>query len=128
VDNLEYFLENPAGFLASGYNQSADLNFWKKPGDITSTPSPIYSVNFSSKLMHDASFIRLRDVTLSYTLPKSALDKTGFISNARFYVQGSNLYIWTKWRGRDPEAGAVNINISEYPNPRAMTLGLQVTF
>lgn len=128
VDNLEYFLENPTGFLGSGYNQSADLNFWKKPGDIASTPSPLYSVNFSSKLMHDASFMRLRDVTLSYLIPKDVLEKTGFVSNARFYVQGGNLFIWTKWRGRDPEAGATNINISEYPNPRAVTFGLQVTF
>ena len=127
-DNLEYFLENPAGFLDPGYNQSSDLNFWKKPGDIVSTPSPLYSVNFSSKSFHDASFMRLRDVTLSYTLPNGLLEKSKVISNARFYVQGSNLFIWTKWRGRDPEAGATNLNISEYPNPRAMTLGLQVTF
>jgi len=128
VDNLEYFLENPAGFLASGYNQSADLKFWQKPGDIVSTPSPLYSVNFSSKLFHDASFMRLRDVTLSYTIPGDVLERTKFISNAKLYVQGTNLFIWTKWRGRDPEAGATNINIDEYPNPRAMTLGLQVTF
>lgn len=128
VDNLEYFLENPAGFLAPGYNQSADLNFWQKPGDVVSTPSPLYSVNFSSKLFHDASFLRLRDVTLSYSIPSSVLEKTKVVSNARFYVQGSNLFIWTKWRGRDPEAGATNINISEYPNPRAMTFGFQVTF
>jgi len=128
VDNLEYFLENPVGFMAAGYNQSSDLNFWKKPGDVVTTPSPLYSVNFSSKIIHDASFMRLRDVTLSYTLPKSAYDRAKFISNARFYVQGSNLFMWTKWRGRDPEAGATNINISEYPNPRAFTAGLDVSF
>lgn len=127
-DNLEYFLENPAGFLGSGYNQSADLNFWKKPGDITSTPSPIYSVDFSSKMIHDASFMRLRDVTLSYAIPRAALERTKFISSARFYVQGSNLFLWTKWRGRDPEAGDVNINLSEFPNPRAVTAGLNITF
>lgn len=128
VDNLEYFLENPAGFLAPGYNQSSDLNFWTKPGDIASTPSPLYSVNFSSKIIHDASFLRLRDVTLAYTVPKDIIGKSKFLSNAKVYVQGSNLFLWTKWRGRDPEAGATNINISEYPNPRAVTAGLQITF
>lgn len=127
-DNLEFFLENPAGFLGSGYNQSSTLNFWKKPGDIASTPSPLYSVDFSSKMIHDASFMRLRDVTLSYALPRTALEKTKVISSARIYVQGSNLFLWTKWRGRDPEAGATNINISEFPNPRAITAGLNVTF
>jgi len=128
VDNLEFFTENISTFLASGYNQSSDLNFWKKPGDIASTPSPAYSSDFSSKIIHDASFIRLRDVTLSYSLGKDVLDKMKFISNVRIYAQGSNLFMWTKWRGMDPEAGGVNINLSEFPNPRAFTFGVDVTF
>lgn len=127
-DNLEYFVENPAGFLANGYNQSSSMVFWKKPGDVASTPSPLYSTNFSSKLIHDASFLRLRDVTLYYTLPQNLASKTRFISKARIYVQGSNLLIWTKWRGMDPEAGPVNINLSEFPNPRAFTAGLDISF
>lgn len=128
VDNLEYFVENPNGFLAFGYNQSSDLRFWTKPGDVVSTPSPVYGTNFSSKIIHDASFVRLRDVVLSYSIPKTVLDKTRFISNARVFVQGSNLFMWTKWRGMDPEAGAVNINLSEFPNPRAFTGGVSITF
>lgn len=128
VDNLEYFVENPVGFLSGGYNQSSSLNFWKKPGDIASTPSPLYGMNFSSKIIHDASFLRLRDVTLSYTVPRDMVKRTKFLSNARFFVQGSNLFIWTKWRGMDPEAGPANINLSEFPNPRAVTAGLDITF
>jgi len=104
-DNLQYFVENPIGFLANGYNQSASLNFWKKPGDIATTPSPLYGTNFTSELLHDASFLRFRDVTLSYTLPSDIATKLRYISKARVYVQGSNLFIWTKWRGMDPEAG-----------------------
>ncbi len=128
VDNMEYFVENPVGFLASGYNQSADLNFWQKPGDLASTPSPLYGTSFSSKIIHDASFLRLREVTLSYSLPKSMVSKTKIVSNARFFVQGNNLFIWTKWRGLDPEAGATNINLSEFPNPRTFTAGLELNF
>lgn len=128
MDNLEYFVENPVGFLYNGYNQSADLKFWQKPGDIVSTPSPAYGTNFSSKLIHDASFVRLRDITLGYTLPAAAISKLKFISNLKVYVQGTNLYMWTKWRGMDPEAGPVNINLSEFPNPRAFTGGISVTF
>jgi hypothetical protein len=127
VDNLEYFLENPA-FLAQGYNQSSSLRQWEKPGDIASTGSPLYPFNFSSNIIHDASFMRLRDVTLAYTVPKGTLAKSKIISNLRFYVQGTNLFLWTKWRGRDPEAGATNINISEFPNPRTFTAGLDITF
>ena len=127
-DNLEYFVENPVGFLSGGYNQSSSLNFWKNPGDIATTPSPLYASNFSSKIIHDASFMRLRDVTLSYTLPRNVVGKSKILSNVKLYVQGSNLYIWTKWRGMDPEAGPTNINLSEFPNPRAFTGGLNVTF
>lgn len=128
MDNLEYFVENPVGFLANGYNQSSDLKFWQKPGDIVNTPSPNYGTNFSSKLIHNASFVRLRDVTLGYTLPQSALSKVKFISNFKVYVQATNVYMWTKWRGMDPEAGPLNINLSEFPNPRAFTGGISVTF
>ncbi|MEI2747628.1 MAG: hypothetical protein V9E88_02560 [Ferruginibacter sp.] len=128
VDNMEFFVENPAGFLAVGYNQSSDLQFWQQPGDIVNTPSPLYGTNFSSKIIHDASFLRLRDVKLGYTVPKAKLEKLKFVSNINLYVQGSNLFIWTKWRGPDPEAGATNLNLSEFPNPRTITAGIDITF
>ena len=128
TDNLEYFTENPNGFLAVGYNQSTSLNFWTKPGDIVSTPSPAYGTNFSSKLIHDASFIRLKDVLIGYTVPGDNLKKLKFLSKARFYAEAQNVFMWTKWRGMDPEAGAFNINLSEFPNPRAFTFGVDVTF
>lgn len=128
VDNMEYFMENPVGFMAGGYNQSSDLKFWQNPGDIVNTPSPAYGTAFSSKIIHDASFLRLRDVTIGYRVPRNILGNNRLISAARVYVQGTNLFIWTKWRGLDPEAGAVNINLSEFPNPRTLTMGVEVTF
>ena len=128
LDNMEYFMQNPVGFLEKGYNQSTDLNFWQQPGDIVNTPSPFYSVAFTSKLIHDASFLRLRDLRVGYSVPKFYLDKVKFISNVNVYVQGSNLFLWTKWRGRDPEAGSTNVNLSEFPNPRTITAGIDVTF
>jgi TonB-linked SusC/RagA family outer membrane protein len=127
VDNQQYFVEN-LSFLSSGYNQSTSLNFWKQPGDKASTPSPLYSSNFSSNIIHSTSFLRLRNVSMSYVIPKSFVDRTKFFKSAKIYFEGMNLFIWTKWRGMDPEAGATNINLSEYPNPRSFTGGLQVTF
>jgi len=127
-NNLEYFMENPNGFLGVGFNQANTLNFWTKPGDVASTPSPLYNVAFSSKIIHDADFLRWRDLTLAYSFPRTLTNKIKFISNAKFYVQGTNLLIWTNWKGMDPEAGPVNINLSEYPNPRALTAGLDITF
>ncbi len=128
VNNMEYFVENPVGFLANGYNQAASLNFWKKPGDIASTPSPKYGTNFSSKIIHDASFIRLKEISVYYTVPQKTLDKLKFIKSLKFFITGNNLYLWTKWIGMDPEAGAENINLSEFPNPKSATIGVNVSF
>jgi len=128
MDNMEYFVENPVGFMANGYNQSSDLQFWQQPGDVVSVPSPLYGTSFSSKLIHDASFLRFRDLKVGYTLPKSMLSKTKFISGANLFIQGSNLFMWTKWRGPDPEAGGVSLNISEFPNPKSLTAGLDINF
>jgi len=128
TNNTEFFVENPGSFETGGYNQAAALNFWKNPGDIASTPAPSYQTNFSSKLLEDASFLRLRNVTLAYSLPKSLLAKTKAISSVRFYIIGQNLLIWTKWRGYDPESSAINIVLGEYPNPRSVTGGVEITF
>ena len=128
VDNLEYFVENPVGFLAGGYNQSADLKFWTQPGDVVNVPSPLYGQNFSSKIIHDASFLRFRDLTFAYNFPETVLTRSKVVSSARIFVTGQNLWIWTKWRGMDPEAGYPNINLNEFPNPRSITAGLQVRF
>lgn len=128
VDNMEFFVENPVGFMANGYNQSADLRFWQKPGDVVNTPSPLFGTQFSSKIIHDASFLRFRDLRVAYNLPKNMLNKIKYVSNVNLYVQGSNLFIWTKWRGLDPEAGGVNINLSEFPNPTSFTAGLDINF
>ncbi|HEY0299199.1 MAG TPA: SusC/RagA family TonB-linked outer membrane protein, partial [Arachidicoccus sp.] len=127
-DNMQYFLENPSGFLVNGYNQATTLDFWQKPGDVTTSPSPLYATNFSSADIHSASFLRLKDVTLSFLLPKSVIKKIGFISSAKFYIEGSNLFIWTHWKGVDPEAGETNLNQAEFPNPGALTGGITITF
>ncbi len=127
TDNLEFFTENHS-FIAAGYNQSSTYQPWNNPGDLASSPSPLYAVSFSSKFIHDASFLRFRDITLGYTVPQQVLNASKIVKAARFYVQGSNLFLWTKWRGRDPEAGVININLSEFPNPRAVTAGLDINF
>ncbi len=126
VNNLEFFVENPGGFLLQGFNQARSLDYWKKPGDVTRVQSPLYQNNFTSKYIQDASFLRLRNVTLSYTLPTQVTSRLK-INNVRFYVAGQNLAVWTKWKGYDPEDDN-NISLSEFPNPRAITAGFDVTF
>lgn len=126
VNNLEFFLENP-NFLSQGINQARSLNFWKRPGDVAATQSALYQNQFSSKLIQDASFLRLRNITMSYTFPSALLGNMKHFSSIRVYVLGQNLLTWTKWKGLDPEDDN-NISLSEYPNPRAITAGIDITF
>ncbi len=125
VNNLEFFVENPS-FLQQGFNQAVSLDFWKKPGDQSRVQSPLYANQFSSKYIQDASFIRLRNLTLAYNLDDKVIKKLK-INNARIFVQGQNLARWTKWKGYDPEDDN-NISLSEYPNPRTINAGIDITF
>jgi hypothetical protein len=126
VNNMEFFIQNP-GFLQQGLNQDGGFTFWTKPGDLARVQSPLYQNNFSSRLIQDADWLRLRNVQLGYTIPANILGKIKFISEARVYVLGQNLVTWTKWRGLDPEDDN-NISGTEYPNPRAITAGLEIKF
>lgn len=138
-------VNNAAGyFMSDGYyngfdNQTTDiLNAWQKPGDITNVPRIGYWYGSgyqpeSSRWLYDGSYLRLKNVTLGYALPKSIAQKI-HISSARLYVSGSNLWITTKYPG-DPEVntetlGNIGSNQDFYtiPQARTFTLGLSVKF
>ncbi len=125
LNNLEFFVENP-GFLQNGFNQSASLNYWKKPGDVARVQGAAYQNQFSSKYIQNADFLRLRNLSISYTMPKSIVSKLK-MSNVRAFIVGQNLAVWTTWKGYDPEDDN-NISLSEFPNPRALTAGVEITF
>lgn len=73
----------------------------------------------------DGSYLRIKNVQLGYTLPKSVTDKVK-LSRLRFYLSGENLYTFSKYRqGWDPE---VNTGANFYPIIRNYTMGLNVTF
>jgi len=103
------------------------LTMWSKPGDVTNIQSPLFERQFVSKDIQDASYLRFRTLTLSYNFTGDLLDRAKIFSGARFYVQGQNLYTWTKWVGFDPEDND-NIAAYEYPTPRTFTLGLTLSF
>lgn len=134
IDNLEYFTENPSGFMSAGFNQSSSMVFWTQPGDVVNTPSPLYAVSPSSKLVHDASFLRLRDLIISYDFPAEVITKAKYLKGVKVFAQATNLFLWTKWRGSDPEAGGTfingsnpGVNLGEFPNPRSFNVGVNVT-
>ncbi len=126
VNNDRYFNESNGRFAS--YNQSRRLlNRWKNPGDITDIPRHGEYTEFDSRLLEDASFLRLKNLMLSYSLPQNLLKKTGFISSLRIYAQAQNLLTWTGFSGLDPESTS-NIYVAQYPMARQYTFGLDITF
>ena len=127
-NNSRFFFENSDSSWWQ-YNQSQEmLNIWRNPGDITDIQSSAYAVEInSSKFIENASFTRLRNVTLSYTFPGDVIDKSNFFTGLRIYVQGQNLYTWTNFKGFDPESDS-NLQLLDYPTPRTITLGFDFKF
>ncbi len=88
----------------------------------------------TSQWVEDASFIRLKTVTLAYSFNQNLLSKIGF-TKARFYVSGTNLLTITKYTGYDPEVAqftysdaTIGVDLSSYPPSRTWTFGIDFTF
>ncbi|MBO5419068.1 MAG: TonB-dependent receptor [Bacteroidales bacterium] len=126
INNDRYFDESNGRFMT--YNQSRRLlDRWKNPGDITDIPRHGEYSEFDTRLLEDASFMRLKNLMLSYSLPSGVLKKTGFIRGLKFYVQGQNLFTFTNFSGLDPE-GTRNLYQAQYPMSRQYTFGLDLMF
>ncbi len=114
--------------LQSGFDER-----WQKPGDIASAPRPFNALaDFNSagwgsgtRYLFKTDYIRLKQITLGYDLPKSSAKRLG-VDGARFYVQGLNLFTYTEWLGYDPEFTGDNFGI--LPQSKNITVGLQVRF
>jgi hypothetical protein len=144
LDFLVQFVEQPKapmylynvipGYLNDfmGSNQPATvLNHWQKPGDVSANQR--FSQNYSLLSAYqyamssdhaygDASFIRLKNMSLSWQLPGPWRQKTP-LQNARIYIQGQNLLTITKYQGLDPETRS-SITL---PPLRVITIGAQLT-
>jgi hypothetical protein len=126
INNDRYFDESNGRFAS--YNQSRRLlDRWKNPGDITDIPRHGVYTEFDSRLLEDASFLRLKNVMLSYSLPASLLKKTVVIRGLRVYAQAQNLFTFTNFSGLDPE-GTSNLYAAQYPMSRQFTFGLDLMF
>ncbi|HVG40000.1 MAG TPA: SusC/RagA family TonB-linked outer membrane protein [Chitinophagaceae bacterium] len=123
-NNEDFYNENQR-FATSNQTVRMLEDRWKKPGDIATLQRFDIPRNFTSKDIQDASYLRLRNLNIGYSLPEAMLAKTKFIKSVRVFVQGQNLYTWTKWRGLDPENNNVYGRF-QYPNTRTYTAGLNV--
>lgn len=112
--------------LLSGYNSR-----WQKPGDVVPTPRPFNGLaDFNSvgwgtgtRYLFKTDYIRLKQLTLGYDITNE-LAKRMKIDGARIYIQGINLWTYTKWPSYDPEFTGDNFGI--IPQSKNITVGLQV--
>ena len=107
----------------------------------TKTPRPSFSDpndndRMSSRYIEDGSYLRIKNITLGYNVPKSLLNRIKF-DNLRVYVNIQNLYTFTKYSGFDPEVGAstqdstgltYGVDNGRYPSPTTYSCGLNITF
>jgi len=109
-----------------------DWSRWQQPGDKATHPKALSnnSNKTSSRYIEDGSYLKLRNVTLSYNLPKTVLDVVR-LSSARIYVSGDNLWTVSKFTGIDPEVAANNYGVGgtdRYPLTKKFVFGLNVNF
>ena len=88
---------------------------------------PNKNTRVSNRFVEDGSYLRLKNVTFGYTLPKRLVERAK-LSSARLYLSGQNLFTITNYTGFDPEAGVNGIDLSVYPVTRTISVGVNLNF
>lgn len=126
-NNDRYFNENPTVFSGYTYDRSVK-NYWKQPGDITQFPKKERRfTELDGRLIEDASFLRLKNITLAYSLSDEVLKEVGFFSRVRFYVTGRNILTFTKFTGLDPEIDDA-VLAGDNPGTKQYVFGVELKF
>jgi hypothetical protein len=113
--------------------QEAQLDRWQKPGDLAANPQRIWLGNneswwpSSSRFLLDNNFLRLKDITFSYSLPKALFSKLK-INNITVYMQATNFLTWAQQDLCDPEQRSNGMTSYEMPNNKTLTFGLEIGF
>ena len=118
-------------------NHSTDmLNYWTPTNTNTNVPRPIIgdpnaNGRDSNRFIEDGDYIKLQTMEIGYEIP---VPTTSFIQKAKLFVNGQNLLIISKYRGSDPDFNSNDGSFSRgydggsFPNPRTISLGLEVNF
>lgn len=119
--------------MAAAYNQTTDvLKRWQGEGTSNSMPRAVFgdpnqNTRVSDRFVENGSYLRLKNITLSYTFPKQWLQKAQ-IENARLSLSCENVATITRYSGFDPEVGINGIDQNRYPISRTFSLGLNFNF
>jgi len=139
VDGSLYWWEG----MSKPFNQTTTvLRRWKKDGDITDIPragqNPGANLNFSTWYVENGSYLRVKNLSIGYTLPQTLFNST--FNKFRVYASVQNALTLTKYTGFDPEISSTSpndnhnyifqrgIDMAQRPNPRIVRFGVQLTF
>jgi TonB-linked SusC/RagA family outer membrane protein len=151
--DLSFFFQGSQGNKMANFNSfnllnftgqnnvlaEAGLNRWTPENPENKYPRALASGSldvgiFSSAIVEDASYLRLKNVTLSYSLPQKLMQRAK-IQSVRIYVSGSNLWTLTKYTGYDPEANTygqsttlIGIDNGGYPQSKIYQVGATLSF
>ncbi|MDE6370072.1 MAG: SusC/RagA family TonB-linked outer membrane protein, partial [Duncaniella sp.] len=135
INQARIDLEN----MYSSKNQStAVLHRWRSEGDDTDIPRALYGMGYnylgSDRFVEDASFVRLKTLSLSYNFPKKWLSKLNIgLTRANLFVTGYDLFTWTGYKGQDPEVSLPTAtklvkDNSQTPVAKRYAFGLTLNF
>lgn len=124
--NDDYFIANPQ--LATGWNQRVEmLNIWTTPGQITDIPGAKYDVRITDHMVQNASFLRMKTLSIQYEFPKKWMQATRYIKGVKVFGIARNLFTITPFEGYDPEPD-MNLVQFNYPNTRQFVIGAEISF
>ena len=140
MNGLRQTTDNLQGF----FNVDRDWeNRWRSPeqpvdGMHSGIPKvrPSWGHRVSTLWVEDASYLRIANLTLGYSLPESLVKRTGFVKNSRVYLTVQNLAMFTNYKGANPEGQSVNqdnvltpgFDMTSYPLSRTTSLGINLGF
>lgn len=120
-----YLYDSNSGGSLQGKQNGMRVNYWTPENPSNSAPRPDYDTNpkyHQTLAYQDASYFRLRTLTLGYTIPEKVTQKAG-IKRLRVYGTATNLYTKTDFKSYSPE-----LNPGQYPEPKQFIFGLNVSF
>ena len=129
--SLSFYIYTVQGILKADNIEGTyiDVPYWREDRPSNKFAARGITEPIAHGVYRDASYVRIKDASLSYNFPNKTLDKLG-ISNLRLYLSGKNLYTFTDWLGYDPEASKTDTNYFDgpYPDARTIVMGINLGF
>jgi len=119
--------------MSVAQNQTIEtLNRWTGEGTSNTMPRAVFNdpnknTRPSDRFVEDGSYLRIKNLTLGYTLPATLIEKA-HLSSVRVYASGLNMFTFTKYTGFDPEVGTSGIDNNVYPVTATYSFGVNIGF